>query len=365
MGKTIVFGKWEAIWLIANMISTKILLSFAHSLVETAGSAAWILSIYLLILANIGFYFISKLFQRFPGKDIFDISLQIGGNWLKILVGIIILLTLVFLDIVYLREFSEEMKIIALTVSPLSYVMIFFVIAITVVCFLGLETLAKLYAISIPILALSFAVVGSMTIPQWDFSNALPVLGLGADKIFITGFLSISIYMELIFLFFLPPFLGSFKEFKSASYTAIIISGLALTVFSLSYVLLFPYPISLENMLPVYPSTRVIDFGRFIQRIEALFMLFWSFTGFLYTSTAAYFTVYTFTRTFNLPHLRPLILPIILLLYNITFLPRSLGETIYNLVTFLYESIWVVTFVMPVLLLITSMILKKRGKQHA
>lgn len=365
MGKTITFGKWDAIWLITSMLTTKILLSFARPLAETAGSAAWILSIYLFILAIIGLYFILKLFQRFPGKDIFDISFHIGGNLLKILVGSIILLVLMFIVLIYLREFSEEMKIIALTVSPLSYVMIFFISAITVVCFLGIETLTRLFAVSTPVLALAFTVVGIMTIPQWDFSNALPILGLGADKIFIKGFPSISTYMELIFLFFLPPFLGSFKVFKSAGLTAIFISGFALTAFSLAYVLLFPYPVSLENVLPVYPSTRLIDFGRFVQRIEALFMLFWSFSGFLYASTATYFAVYTFSRTFNLPHLRPLILPFVLLVYNITFMPRSLAETIYELVTYFYELVWIVTFIMPVLLLITSVILKKRGKQSA
>lgn len=365
MHRKIVFGKWEATWLVANMITTKILLNFGRALEETAGSAAWILSIYLFILASIGLFFILKLFKRFPGKDIIDISSEIGGLPLRVITGILVLSTLMFLNFIYLREFSEQMKVVALTVSPLSYVMLFFTVGITAACFLGIEALSRLYAVGLPILAISFVIVGLMSIKYWDFSNALPILGLGLDKILVSGFLNISSYMELIFLFLLPPFLISFKEFKTAGYRALIISGAALTIFSLSFVLTFPYPAAIESFLPVYQVTRLLDYGRFIQRIEPLFLLFWSSTALFFVSTSVYFTVYTFSKVFNLPYMRPLILPFVLISFNIAFLSKSLNETVYTYVSFFYHSIWVVTFIFPILLLITALVFKKGGKQNA
>ena len=365
MHNKIIFGKWEATWLVTNMITTKILLNFARAMEETAGTAAWILSIYLFILANIGFFFISKLFKRFPSKDIIDISSEIGGITLRLLVGIITLLSLLFIDLLYLREFSENMKVIALTTSPLSYVMLFFIIGIITACFLGLEAITRLHAVGIPILVLAFVIVGSMSIKYWDLSYALPILGLGLDEIFINGSLNLSNYTELIFLFFLPPFLVSFKVFKTVGYRSIIIAGTALTGFTLSYILSFPYPVDTESFLPVYRMTRVIEYGRFIQRIEPLFLILWSSSALFLLSTSVYFTIYTFKKMFNLPYIRPLIIPFVIIAFNLAFIPKSLAETVYRYVDFFYHYSWIVTFVVPILLLITAVAFKKGGKQNA
>jgi spore germination protein (amino acid permease) len=364
MNKRIIIGKREVVWLITNMIVTKISLNFARLMAERAGSAGWILSIYLLILAIIGFFFVSKLFERFPGKDIIDIGSEIAGPTGRIIIGVFMLGTLLFLDLLYLREFSEHMKVVALNNSPLSFIMAF-VAGTMVACFLGLESITRIHSIGIPILAISFVLTGAMTIPFWDFSNALPILGLGPKKIFLDGVLNVSSYMELIFIFFIPPFLVSTKVFKSAGYLSLLIAGTALTLFSLSFSLLIPYPSSTEIFLPIYEVTRIIEFGKFIQRFEALFIIFWSLGGFFFLSVSIYFTIYTFSKMFKLPYTRPLILPFLLIIYNLAFLPVSLTSTVYTLLPFFYSSSWVVTFILPIVLLIITIALKKGGKQCA
>lgn len=365
MKNTIRIGSSEAVFLLVNMICAKIGLNVIRVLEETAGPAAWLLIIYIFILANIWFFFIVKLFERFPGKDIIDISAEIAGNIGKFLVGIIIFASMLFEILLFLRGYCENMKVVSFTLSPLSFIMVFFIISMIISCFFGLEPIIRLHTIGIPLAAVMFTFIGILNIPQLDFSNIFPILGLGPDKIFIDGFLKLSIYTDLIFLFFLPPFLGSFKAFKSVGYIAIAASGLFYLLFSLTFVLLFPYFVGLETSLAVYSMSRMINLGRFVERIEPVFLIGWSLSAIFFLSASMYFIMYTFAKVFKLPYIRPLIIPFAILIYNISFIPRNLPETVKLVTVYYYNWTWIPTFILPTILLISSLILKKGGKQNA
>jgi len=77
------FGSHEAICLMITMISTKAILSFPNIMAKIGGSAAWIVAIYISILAIIVFYITSKLYSNFEGKDIIDIGEILGGKSLE------------------------------------------------------------------------------------------------------------------------------------------------------------------------------------------------------------------------------------------------------------------------------------------
>jgi len=63
----------------------------SNIMAKIGGSAAWIVAIYISILAIIVFYITSKLYSNFEGKDIIDIGEILGGKALKIPLGILII----------------------------------------------------------------------------------------------------------------------------------------------------------------------------------------------------------------------------------------------------------------------------------
>ena len=81
-------GTLEAICLICIVITNHIIINIPETIIQSTGPSAW-LNVVFISLVAIGFTFlICKLFKKFPGKDILDLSEFIGGKWLKAIIGI-------------------------------------------------------------------------------------------------------------------------------------------------------------------------------------------------------------------------------------------------------------------------------------
>ena len=76
-------GFVEAILFILVVITNKIILNLPKTIITGCGNSAWINVIYISILAVILTLIIVKLFKRFEGYDILDISNYLGGKPLK------------------------------------------------------------------------------------------------------------------------------------------------------------------------------------------------------------------------------------------------------------------------------------------
>ena len=105
------FGKWESIALIILTICYQIYLNMPRLVVETAGTAGWLLVLYVSILGFAIYWLILRLYKRHKGLDLIDIGEYVGAPG-RIITGTIIWY-LIFIASVVLREFSENVKIIS------------------------------------------------------------------------------------------------------------------------------------------------------------------------------------------------------------------------------------------------------------
>lgn len=346
----IVFGKWEAIALLINTIGSRVFLNFPRNLIENSGPAAWIELIYGTLLASIAFIIIEKLYAKFEGKDILDIAALAGGNAGRIITGSILIIQVIYINAIILREYTENMKIVALIISPVGFISAFFITGAVVAAYAGIEAIVRLHAISVPIISASYLLIQAGVLPYFDTSNFFPLLGNGADKIFIKGFFTISTYTPIIVLFFIAPFLKYHKNFKAVGYGALAITSLFLTIGTVVYIGVYPYTTALEFFLPTYQLARMINFGRFFQRVESVFFIIWSMTALLYLGATLYILTYLFQKTFTLEYRKPLILPFAVLLLNLSFLPPNSTSAIKLEGTYGYFG-WMITFVMTTILL--------------
>jgi hypothetical protein len=209
----ICFGKWEAAMLLVNMIMTKIFLNFPRVMSETGGTAAWLVALYVSALAGIGFFIIVKLYARFEGKDLLDIGEAVGGTPGRIICGVTALALLIFIVPVILREFSEDMKTIALTVSPISFVELFFLVGMVTGAYAGIESIVRFHAVSVPLIGCGLLLIMGGVGHYVDLSGIFPLLGTGAGQVFGQGFFKLSIYAELFLLFLIPPFIRTHSNF--------------------------------------------------------------------------------------------------------------------------------------------------------
>lgn len=362
MRNRITFGRWETVALLVNLICTNIFLSFTRMMAEDAGSAGWIMTIFVSLAAFFIYFLLMRLFKKFDGKDILEIAEIAGGKLLKIIAGLVISATLFYSTVVFIREFSEDMKVISLPASPLSYVMAFFIIGMAAGCFLGMEAIVRLNAILIPVIAAGYILILIGAIPDMKITNLFPILGTGAKDIIVKGVLRISVFAEILLLFLLPPFLGGYKNVSSSGYIALSFSSVFLTAGSLVYILTFAYPGNLELFLPIYHMARLINLGRFFQRIESLFVLIWAMSALLYLTSLLYFSIYTAAKTAGLKYLDPLILPFAVTVFSAAFIPPNMVVVIKAETNFIYKSEGIALFgFFAVILALAN--LRKRPKE--
>jgi hypothetical protein len=263
---------------------------------------------------------------------------------------------------IYLRTYSEEMKVISLNNSPLSFIAMFFILGVVISSYLGLEAIVRFQAILIPIAITVLAIFIIALFPMINYTNFCPVLGTGPNELFIKSTNKLAGYSDLIFLFFLTPFIKK-GEFKKVGYKAAAISALIFLTTTIIFTGIYPYPTSIEGYIPIYELGRMIQVGRFLQRFESVFMISWAMLGLMYLSTVFYFIIHVFRKTFDLQYQRPLIFPFAILVFNISFLFKRLINTIDITVSYRDWSL-LVLFSMIIILLILGRFIGKGKNKH-
>lgn len=351
MERKITFGQWEAICMLVTLLTTKVILNYPRVLASIGGPAAWFLNIYYFLIATVVFFIITKLYGRFEGKDLLEIGESIGGKPVKVIVGIIILGFIIGLTSIYLRTYSEEMEVISLNYSPLSFVMVFFTIGLIFSSYLGLEPIVRIQAFIIPIMVLFLITFTIALLPLVDFSNFTPILGTGAMNVFVKGASKLGGYQDLIFLFLITPFIKKGGEFRKIGYKTITISSIMFLLITFIFTGIYPYPSILEGYIPIYELARMISFGRFLERFESVFIIVWALLGLTYLSIMFYFIIHVFRKTFDLQYQRPLILPFAILVFCLSVIPDRLMNTI-NLAISFRDWAFLVVFCMFISILI-------------
>lgn len=362
MENKITFGKWEAVALLINSICARIFLNFPRQIIEDSGTAAWIETLYFSLIVLLAFFVIEKLYTRFEGKDLIDIAEYGAGSIGRVIIGLVVTSLLLYIGPVFLREYAENMKVIALNVSPISFVMLFFLVGIIIAAYMGIEAIVRFHAMAVPIITVTFFIIIFGVAPYFNIDNFFPLLGNGVYSIVAKGAVNVSIYAPMVYLFLIPPFIKTHKNFKNVGYLTIGLSVFFFLVSCAAYLAVNPYETAIENFLPMYQMARLINYGRFFQRVESIFMLAWAATALMYLSVILYFICYIFKKTFKLQYHEPLIIPFAIIMFSLSFLPPNLMSAI-ELETKFYRSFaWIAAFALPILLLLIVRLLKRHPK---
>lgn len=360
-------GNFEAACFLLNMIATKFILNFPRTVAEDAGTAGWLMTILVSAAVIVLFSIITRLYRKFAGKGILDVGEIALGSVGKMLAGFIFLLQLLVIVPVTLREFAEDIKVISLSSTPISMVILIFGAGMVAGAWLGMETLARIHALVVPVLTGALIIILLLNIENYDISRLAPWLGIGGNVIIRKGMLNLSIFSELIILFFMMPYLNRKKDFGTIGRYTLLLTGFLLMLVSLCYSLVYQYPASTELFLPMYQMAREISLGRFFTRIESAFIVIWASCAFLYLSSGLYFITWLFKEAFGLKYQKPLIYPFAILIFTLSIIPENLYSTLQIEMEIYRTWSWMITFILPLLLLVIAAIRikSKRGKEAA
>ena len=174
------------------------------------------------------------------------------------------------------------------------------------------------------------------------------------------GFGNIFAFSGLFIVELLPPLLKESKDLKKITITSLIIYGIYLIMGVIALLFLFPSITEISNTLSIYILARRVNFGDFIQRIDAVFILIWIISIFSYLAISMYFLLNTFKKITNIKHKKPMVFCFSAILFIISMLPSNISDIrFFENIFYRYASIVFVFFICSIIL-ISAYIKKKR-----
>ena len=293
-------GKFEAIALIIIVSMNQIFLNLSNIIIVNTGTSSWINIIVISTIAVVFCLLISKLFKPFPAHDIVDISEFLGKKTLKYIIGILYILFFIFISAVVLRYLTNSLKLIYFEKSPITFLLILFLIPVVFALRLGIKPISRVNLLFVPIVLISMIIIFFSTVGDFVPQRIFPILGFGANETFLIGLNNIFTFSAFAYLYFLIPLLKNPEDFKKVALSSIIISAIYIFLSVICLIMMFPFISFTDEMLSIYLLTRLIEFGKFFQRVDAIFVLIWILSAFSFLAITIEFANRILKKLLNL-----------------------------------------------------------------
>jgi spore germination protein (amino acid permease) len=358
-------GPREAISLVTITISSKVLLSSPGDLIALVGTAGWYTTLISASAAAIGFQFIYLLMKRFPDKSLVEVSEMVLGRVLGAVCMIILASFLFFTGVLNSRELVETSIIYDYPQTPPSVILLFIILVLGVIAYLGLEALARTAGMWSMALLVGFLSIFVLAIPFYNTAYLFPILGYGLGKSIAHGVIRSSAYGEVVILAVIANSLQGSKYIKRAGFISLAISGGLISLALFCYTFFAGYNYLVENAVPLLKLTQQIQFGRFFQRFESIYLFSWVISVTISAAATFYACVSVYCKVFKITDQKPLIIPF-LVLFFVAGMSMPDFAHVLMLVKFARRYGLIVYFILPFLVWLVAVLRKMEGKtRHA
>jgi len=293
-------GRIEAIALLITVIANNIIFNIPNIILNFSGTGSWLSIIYLSIITIIFIIIISKLLKPFVQADIVDISEFIGGKFLKFLIGIAYIFLFISFSAACLRYLVNSIHLIYFNNTPILYLMLLFLIPIVIANKHGIKAISGTNIIFVPIAMVSIIILLLAASKDFVWQRLFPIFGYGAKNLFLTQLPNIAAFNVIAYLYFIRPFLKQENNFKTISIICIIVCFIYLFLSIVSLLMTYPFITETDETLSLYLLTRLITFGAFFERVDAIFIFLWILALLSFLSFNVFLIISTIKKLFNL-----------------------------------------------------------------
>ncbi len=190
--------------------------------------------------------------------------------------------------------------------------------------------------------------------------RALPIFGYGPSNTFLSGLSNLFAFSSTFILALMMPLIGDGKRLKKIGIISLIIYFVYLMMGVIALLFIFPSITEINNTLSIYILTRNVNFGDFIQRIDAIFILFWIMSIFSYLAIVMYFLLNSFKKITNIKQEKAMVYGFSALMFIISMLPKNIADIKFFENTFYRYASIVFVFFLTMTILICAYFKKKR-----
>ena len=350
----------QAVSIILTITFSQSILTFPKAIMSVSGSSSLLNILYVGIIAFVLCVLIYKLFNKFPGLDLIDISEILGGKLFQKIIGFLFIAYIVFVSSILLRTFAYCLQVVYYPMTDLIFIIAIFAASIPIACNMKYNAIFKATLALIPIVLFSVVFLFIANAKYFNLQNVFPLLGNGINATFGIGVTNIFAFGGITALYLIPPLLKSHKQFKKVSLISITLSVIYFILSIATILLMFNQESFKNELMPLYSAVRYIEFGTFFQRLDSIFLLIWVLASFCSLGVAYKLCINVFKKITNTKNTNIISYPFALLVLGCSLLPKTeavtnfLESTVYRYV-FLCFAIAV-----PIIILILASIKAKR-----
>ena len=354
-------GNFEAICLIVVVFVNHIVLNLPQMILNSTGSASILNTIYILLIVIIFAILILKLLKKFIGLDIIDISEYLGGKPLKILIGTLCIIYLIFETVFLTRMFSQNLLLVYFPNYPISFIIFLFLFIGVVANIIGKKSIIKTNAIIVPIALFSILFTFIFVADMLRIERSLPIFNNGLDKIFLSGASNIFAFNGLFFLFFISPMLNKKEDMSKVTLWSVLICGIFLILSIATLIFAFSDIYSVSRLAPIYFIIINSRLSAFLERPEAIFIFIWTLALMSFINISVMFVLKIFKKLTNVKEPKYLAISVCTIIFVLAMALNGLFnfESIAN-AFYKYGSL-ILIFGIFTLILILAYIKKRRS----
>ena len=354
----------EAISVICIVSLCQLMLNVPKIIINSCGTGSIINILYVSLIALITCIIFSKLIKNFPSDDIIDISEKVGGNVFKFIISIIFIAFFIILILIAISDFSYLLKCIYFQNAPLTFIIIFFILAALFANLIGFNSIKKVCSMVIPILIYTFIIIFLKSIPNIALDDFTPILGYNYKSTFQTGLLNLFFFNFIILYLFILPFLKKKNDINKIIFTSFSINILVLIISIFSLISVFTSHINSSNINALYFLTRTIKLSSFVEQVDAIYVFVWSLSMLTYISVLLFLVIHILDKLFHFKDSKQLSYPILLIIIGLSLIFVNLSQISFlEEIIFRYSSI-IITFVISSFILILGNIKIKRNDKR-
>ena len=227
-----------------------------------------------------------------------------------------------------LRQFAENTLLTALPGAEFRVIIFWYILFAAVLVYFGIEGIARTAYLVMPFIVGGVAVVIMLLASIYDIYRLLPWQGAGVGVALVRGLTLAGLNFGVLLLFVLAPSFQKPATIMTAAFYGGGVSALLRTMVILFFLLTFGVGNGMEKTLPFYEMSRLVYLSRYVQHIEALFIIIWVITGLLAIAIDIFAALYLVARPLDLPSIRPLVPVVAMIVVNLAVIPPDLSAVV-------------------------------------
>jgi len=233
-----------------------------------------------------------SLVERYPHKNLLQISETLFGKWIGKIIGVIYILITGYFGGLLLGQAGN---IYQTSIMPLTPISVFYLGGLLLVFYLvrsGIEVFARFSEVIFPLIVIALVLNVGLSISRIEQGELMPILSEGLKPLLWGGIKVIPFAMEFILFIagiaaFLPTGKQELGQLKTGVWRAVFLVGILDTLVVLMQILVFGPTETIRLVYGLLVLGKLVEVSKTVAGVEALFLGVW--LGGLVIKVSAFF----------------------------------------------------------------------------